>query len=525
MSDKYATRAYADASASAANEGTQLYLRRDFALNPSMPASALGTAINAAIQSAISAGKALNLGSEAWRVDVPVLIDGPLTGLVSDGVVPMWGSQTAAQAFGIADVFDTLAQPLMPPFLDGGQIIQESAGANVLTIPVSGQAVNLRNIGLRFHDAIKFVNTGHVIYAIPAQTWSTGLDNGLLGARWDNVQAYGHDGNHYAFVVTNPLLDTFIHCHSFGGGGWLVANDSSAGGRNYGNTVHTHSYSVVCATGSAHAYALRSPNLNSGGAANGKLQYMTFYHPQAWVRDINGFTAPTSAQRTVDIDDIVDFVVLDNMAMESSFLGALNPDGTRIGGPRFPVHNVAFTGVLFATPGMLDGLLIQRSSSRTYSNPATPRYEVLSDEQFLYLQRYVQGFRSITVGLTAANEGVYLTGHLGSRSGLNSTAAAGAQAGVGAPAPVATGARNMRGSVTFGTGTSPAAGEMVVVTHGQAEEFNNPLPVISPLNDASYDLGLYAVAIDKTAFRVRARNAPAASQANTVYAFSYHCIA
>lgn len=110
-------------------------------------------------------------------------------------------------------------------------------------------------------------------------------------------------------------------------------------------------------------------------------------------------------------------------------------------------------------------------------------------------------------------------GHLGS-AGLAVTAAAGANAGTTPPAPVLTRATDLSGKITFGTGTTPAAGAMAVVTFNVAYP-NPPCVVICPLNAASASLNLW---VDRTAtnFTVSAVNAPSAAQANTTYGFFYH---
>lgn len=114
-----------------------------------------------------------------------------------------------------------------------------------------------------------------------------------------------------------------------------------------------------------------------------------------------------------------------------------------------------------------------------------------------------------------------IIGHLGSE-GAAPTAAAGANAGSSPPAPVLTNATDVAGQVTFGTGTSPAAGAQCVVTFNTAYA-NAPKVTITPINSASAALNLY-VASTTTNFTVSCVNAPSASQANTVYGFNYHVL-
>ena len=106
----------------------------------------------------------------------------------------------------------------------------------------------------------------------------------------------------------------------------------------------------------------------------------------------------------------------------------------------------------------------------------------------------------------------------------NPAAAAGSNAGGSPPSPVvATGANDTRGSVTGGTGTSPAAGNLIVVTFGQAYA-SAPIVSITPANAAAAALLPYVTAVSTTGFTIAIQGAPAASQANTVYGFNWQVI-
>lgn len=100
-------------------------------------------------------------------------------------------------------------------------------------------------------------------------------------------------------------------------------------------------------------------------------------------------------------------------------------------------------------------------------------------------------------------------------------AAAGSNAGTSPPAPVVTaGANDLRGNITFGTGTTPAAGNEVVVTFGTAFS-TAPTVIVAPANVATAALQIAAISVTTTGFTLACNTAPAASQANTVYAFNY----
>lgn len=108
-------------------------------------------------------------------------------------------------------------------------------------------------------------------------------------------------------------------------------------------------------------------------------------------------------------------------------------------------------------------------------------------------------------------------------AGVNPTCAAGANAGTSPPAPVITGSTDVAGKVTFGTGTTPAAGAQAVITF--AKSYTNARVVISAINSASASLNLYVSAITSTTCTISSVNAPSASQGNTVYGFYYHVLA
>lgn len=105
------------------------------------------------------------------------------------------------------------------------------------------------------------------------------------------------------------------------------------------------------------------------------------------------------------------------------------------------------------------------------------------------------------------------------------TAAAGANAGTSPPAPVVAAASNdTRGSLTFGTGTTPAAGAQVAVTFNVAYAAA-PFVTLTPINSATAALGVpYLSAVGTGGFTINTPNAPAGSQANTTYGYHWHVV-
>lgn len=101
------------------------------------------------------------------------------------------------------------------------------------------------------------------------------------------------------------------------------------------------------------------------------------------------------------------------------------------------------------------------------------------------------------------------------------TAAAGAGAGTSPPAPVvAATATIIRGSLTFGSGTSTAAGTLATVTFGSTLP-STPVVVIAPTTQVTGTLITAVTGVSTTGFSITGNVAPTASQAATVYGVSW----
>jgi hypothetical protein len=107
-------------------------------------------------------------------------------------------------------------------------------------------------------------------------------------------------------------------------------------------------------------------------------------------------------------------------------------------------------------------------------------------------------------------------------NGTTPSAAAGSNAGTSPPAPVIAG-DDTAGGVTFGTGTTPAAGNMVVVTFAVAYAAA-PTVSLTPRNAATAALNDYVTSVGTGGFTIAFASAPAASQANTVYSMGFHVV-
>ena len=105
------------------------------------------------------------------------------------------------------------------------------------------------------------------------------------------------------------------------------------------------------------------------------------------------------------------------------------------------------------------------------------------------------------------------------------TAAVASGAGSTPPAAVlVTGSNDGAGSITWGTGTLPNTQAQVTVTFGSAWMIPGggaPHIVVSPQNSATAALGIFPSGASPTGFNLGVQSAPAASQGNTTYSFSY----
>lgn len=286
--------------------GDPLSLRRDFGLNPSMNASSLGTAINNAIVSAISANRPLSLGWEQWPVDVPVVIGGPLK-LVGAGVRESWGSSSGF----------TNVSANVPASLSGAGIVQTSPAADGIQITCCGDQVDLEGFAVLFTGSHRYLSTGHGINCIPPAL-STRFDHSCIGGQWRGVTVYGHDGNHYGFNILNSLLYTYEHLRSYGGGG-VYFGQNSGSDFDYGNAVFSDTYIALFVGGSAHAYFV------DNGAGHGfQLDYVQHNRLQTWTINPSpaiggGVAVPTNAQKNITFAGNVTYHRIEGGDFETSF--------------------------------------------------------------------------------------------------------------------------------------------------------------------------------------------------------------
>lgn len=118
-------------------------------------------------------------------------------------------------------------------------------------------------------------------------------------------------------------------------------------------------------------------------------------------------------------------------------------------------------------------------------------------------------------------------------SGQTVAVAAGANNGTSPPTPtLGGGSRDTNGSISFGSGSSPAAGAQVVLTSGAGWSGVGITPagglgtLLQPLNAATAALGPWYCGWDSAGrvLTISSTNAPAASQTATTYSLSYAVI-
>lgn len=209
---------------------------------------------------------------------------------ISDGIT-LLGSGTGS-AVGTAAASSNGSGPLTSPYLTGSVLLPSTAGQNGVEITGAGISVHLRDFGIRFADDIMFVDSGHGIYCVNPDIVTVGHEMSTWGSLWENVRVFGHDGDHYGFYVVNPLMGTYLHLRSFGGGGIYMEGEHDD--LVTGNTVIIHPYVWIFCGGSANAYTFKAQRQG--------LNLLTIIRPQTIFDGVPGtfsglgITDPTNAQ-------------------------------------------------------------------------------------------------------------------------------------------------------------------------------------------------------------------------------------
>ena len=234
-------------------------------------------ALQNAINAAASSSKALYIPNGKYAYTPPLTINGNLT-IIGESLTSNW-------AGGVSSI----NVPTGSPPLLGAVLFPVANGQNAVSISGDSLQVNISNLGILFQTTFgqSSTTTGDGInYVAPANT------QGLSGARWDNVIVYGHDGNHYAYNLQNPIIGTIIFAQSYGGGGFKLSGNSAS--LQYGNLTFIEPYSQVVCGGSADGF-------NLAAAQSSALNLCAFIRPQAIINNAPGITPvsnpPTSSQQ------------------------------------------------------------------------------------------------------------------------------------------------------------------------------------------------------------------------------------
>lgn len=499
---------YADANAVA-----------DYGADPSGSADS-----TSAIQDAIDdcpEGGTVVLPRGTYKLTDAIVIDKAMS-LVGAGAHELYGTMEYAE--------QTTNLPLESPFISGTVLHQTGAGKDGVQVTAVGRGVHLRDFGVRFADEIRWANTGHGINAIPP-TRTTGRNHGVFSGKWSNIVVWGHDGNHYGFQVVNTLYCTFEHLRSFGGGGFLFESNKDI---NNGGFVATHLYCVVFAGGTAHGFRLKNTRQQTNG--------ILFNRPQCWTLNLSTEldtlfgshpTPASTSQKMFYCDANVPWLTVLQADFETEFnyngAGIVLPTAPAYGGmtwfdPASIIPSNETPGVvnLIAQLGTETGRKIDFQMNELITktdSSLTPTNGVVS--------RFTDNASSRVFGYQADGRRIWRLPRIAVIADAV-TASAGTEAGSSAPAPALTGsgrpsANDGRGQITFGTGTGAQAGEMVAVLFSRVLN-NEATVVLTPVNSATAELGLFVSSVSASGFSVSCANDPSSSQGNTIYGFNYAVI-
>jgi Pectate lyase superfamily protein len=210
--------------------------------------------------------------------------------------------------------FNTINLPCVAPYLSGTVLRQDTAATDVIQITGAGVSVKLNNFGMTFATANLFTNTGHGVNVNPP-SYSGVQDNGVFNAHWWDLVVFGHDGNHYAYSLINPICSQFDHLQFYGGGGMLIENNGQLSpAASYGNMQVNSLYGQLFQNGTAHGIYLQATSGFSG------LTVMV--RPQVTSSDMTAVfgttTAPTSSQLTFKADATCRWITLVGQDLETN---------------------------------------------------------------------------------------------------------------------------------------------------------------------------------------------------------------
>ena len=179
-------------------------------------------------------------------------------GYLYDGALTVPG-QVDIRGAGCQDLFGSILNaaqseaavyyPALAPYLQGSVLIQAAPNTDGINDTALVQSGDKSGFGIRF--AGKFLNTGHGMNNTPpALVGFSGFEGGWFG-NGRSLKVYGHDGNHYGMVRTNPQYSSIYDLHTFGGGHRLDVSNSAI--NPYGNAKAYNATAYCMCAGTANA--------------------------------------------------------------------------------------------------------------------------------------------------------------------------------------------------------------------------------------------------------------------------------
>jgi Pectate lyase superfamily protein len=418
----------------------------------------------AAIQGAINAappGGSVYIPFGTYLISAALTVTQNIT-IKGVGVYPVIAPLATHAQFSLPDV---------SPYLQGSVILQTAAATDAIDITGTALAVYLHDFGIRFADSIKFVNTGHGINYTPSTMYNGGHEQGLQMSTWANLMVFGHDGNHYAYHLTNTLEGTFNSLYSFGGG--LFYGNCDSGQGNDGNFTGNMWFGFLIQLGTANGI-----DLEGSGSGPGIQNMISLTRPQVNIISATGIFPTTTSP---------------------------------VGGGQQALYMNSHLG--------------QYSIIEPDFEPASSAPITLNNSQRFITKEgamgtSTNGFWTSDIPVFQSNRVVSSDLLLSGYGTTSGTAAAGANAGSSPPTPSFGSHGDYAGQVCFGTGTGPTAGAMAQINFVNANGTVYTLGV-QPTNAAAAGLGVAYVTKASNDFILNVPNAPAASQANSTYCYDY----
>lgn len=159
------------------------------------------------------------------------------------------------------------------PYFAGTVLYQTAAATDVLKLTGTGMSANLRRFGIIF--AAGLASTGTAVNGTPTATTGTGYDFGVTDFNWEDIYVWGHDGNHYAFVLINTQYGQLTNLRSYGGGTLRVVAD--LGTINAGNLVISCLFGSVINAGTANGIQHEAATTTGHP---GQVNFLCYIRPQ-----------------------------------------------------------------------------------------------------------------------------------------------------------------------------------------------------------------------------------------------------